>query len=158
MSPHTLQRFIFAFVFFCNLGFASPSAAAVSLRTSTEVNRPIVRLSDVFDGLPDGIDCDIARAPAPGKSITYDSNVLVHLVQQYKLAWKLESPAQHTIITTASVKITNDDIRAAVIDKVKTSYPDGDIDVTFDNRLLELVLPADRPPTFTLNNFSYDTV
>ena len=68
----------------------------------------------MFDDLPAGIDCDIARAPAPGKSITYDVNVLTHLAQQYKLDWQPQGLADHTTITTTGTRITADDIRAAM--------------------------------------------
>ena len=157
MNSGKLQIFIFLFVGLCNLAFAAP-AAAISLRTETEVNRPTVKLSDVFEGLPPEIDCDIARAPAPGKSITYDSNVIAHLVHQYKLDWAPGNIGDHTTITTASTKITSDDIRAAVIQKVRALEVGGDIDVLFDNHAQEVILPADRPPNFVLNNFNYDGI
>ncbi len=137
------------------IGFARP-CAAVTLRSDTEVNRPTVKLSDVFDQLPDGIDCDIARAPAPGKNITYNVNVLTHLAQQYKLDWQPQNISDHTTITTAATKLTADDIRGTVIEKIKALDIKGDIDVMFDNRTLGVMLPADRPPNFILNNFSFD--
>jgi flagella basal body P-ring formation protein FlgA len=158
MTPRAQQISIFAFVFLSNLCLAAPGAAAVTLKSETEVNRPVVRLSDVFDGLPAGIDCDIARAPAPGKSITYDVNVLAGLMHQYKLDWQPQNLSDHTTITTAGSKITADDIRAAVIGKVKALDVKGDIDVMFDNHVLELTLPADRAPDFTLNDFSFDAI
>jgi flagella basal body P-ring formation protein FlgA len=128
------------------------------LRSATTVSRPTVKLSDVFEGLPDGIDCDIARAPAPGRSITYDVNVLARLAKAYKLDWQPQSTADHTTITTISTKLTTDDIRAAVIEKIKSYDVKGDVEVTFDNRALEVNLPADRAPNFMLNNFDYEPV
>jgi flagella basal body P-ring formation protein FlgA len=158
MNTRTAQILIFAFVFMCNVAFAAPAAASVTLHGDTEVNRSTVKLSDVFDGLPADTDCDIARAPAPGKSITYDSNVLAHLKHQYKLDWTPESASDHITITTASTKITADDIRAAVIEKAKALNIVGEIDVMFDNPTLEIVLPADRPANFTLNNFNFEGI
>ncbi|MGE3624385.1 MAG: flagellar basal body P-ring formation chaperone FlgA [Bdellovibrionales bacterium] len=137
------------------LGFASPCAAA-TLRGATEVNRSVVKLSDVFDQLPEGVDADIARAPLPGKSITYDANVLRHLAAQYKLNWKPSGMSDYITITTACVKITADDVRAAVLEKIRLLDIRGDIEVAFDNRLLEITLPADKPINFMLNNFNYE--
>ena len=96
--------------------------------------------------------------PVPGKSITYDANVLAHLNHQYKLDWTAQSSTEHITITTASTKITADDIRAAVVEKVKALNVSGDIDVMFDNHALEIVLPADRPSNFVLNNFNYEGI
>src|SRR5580698_5452214 len=116
-------------------GLARP-CAAVALRTATEVDRPTVKLSDVFDGLPAGIDCDIARSPAPGKSITYNVNVLANLARQYQLDWQPQSMADHTTITTAGTKITAADVRPYVINKIKDLGIKGDIDAQLDNRAL----------------------
>lgn len=140
-----------------NLGFAGAGEAA-DLRSATEVNRPTVKLSDVFDGLPAAIDCDIARAPAPGKSITYDVNVLIHLAQQYKLDWQPQGLSDHTTITTTGTRIASDDIRPYVIDKVKDLGVKGDIDVLFDSHMLEITVPSDRSANLVLNNFGFDSV
>jgi len=158
MNSRFAQLLIFSFVFVCNVALAAPAAAGVTLRSDAEVNRPTVKLSDVFDGLPDGIDCDIARSPVPGKSITYDANVLAHLKHQYKLDWTPQTATEHITITTASTKITAEDIQTAVIEKVKALNVSGDINVMLDNHALEIVLPADRPSNFALNNFNYEGI
>jgi len=136
-------------------GLSRQAVAAVTLRSTTEVSRPVVNLSDVFDGLPDGIDCAVARAPAPGHDITYDVHVLTHLVQQYNLDWKPASLADHTVIKTIGSKITGEAIREAVAEKIKTIDVRGDVDVIFDNHALELTVPG-ATADFTLNNFEYD--
>ena len=82
--------------------------------------------------------------------------MLTHLIHQYKLDWKLQGVADHVTITSASTKITGDDIRAAVVDKVKALDVAGDIDVMFDNHALEVILPADRRRLIscsTISNF-----
>ncbi len=138
-------------------GLAAP-AHAVSLKTESEVSRPAVRLSDVFDGIPAALDRDIARAPAPGKSTTYDATVISRVAQMYGLDWKPQSVSDHTTITTAARKLTADDIRPTVIAKLAEQDIKGDIEVTFDNHALEVNLLADRNLSFNLNNFGYDTV
>jgi flagella basal body P-ring formation protein FlgA len=138
-----------------------PSAveAAVALKSGmTEIDHSIVRLSDVFDGLPAGTDQDIASAPAPGHTITYNVNTLSYLAKQYKLEWKPASLSDHVVIASASSKVSSDDIAKAVIEKLKDQNVKGIIEVSFDNRALEINLPADRPPDFMLNNFAYDEV
>jgi flagella basal body P-ring formation protein FlgA len=157
MNSRSVRILIFVFVLLCNLGFAAPAAAAVSLHTTIEVTRPTVRLSDVFDGVPEDVDCDIARAPAPGKSITYDSNVLAILVKRYNLDWKPKA-SDHATVTSIASRIENEEVQTAVVDKLKTIGVEGEIDVAFDNHALEVVLPGNQTPNFTLNNFTYDRV
>lgn len=146
----------------CSVGSPQPCSAdtPVTLRGETQVRRMTVKLSDVFDGVPINIDCDIAQAPAPGKQVTYDVTVLNRIAQKYRLGWEPQSNADHVVISTASTRITADTIREAVIKKIKenTSLPkNGAVDVSFDNHALQIDLPADRNADFTLNNFDYDT-
>jgi len=156
---HRAQQFlVFAFVLMTNLIGAHPCAAAVALHGDINISKAVVKLSDVFDGLPDGVDCDIARAPAPGKSIVYDVHVLTHLAQQYKLDWQPQGKSDHITVTTMGTRLTEDDLRTGVAEKIKDLGIKGDIDVAFDNHALEIDLPGDHPPNFMLSNFSYDSI
>jgi flagella basal body P-ring formation protein FlgA len=141
------------------LGIPAHAALAdVVMKGEVQIGRPIVRLSDVFSGLPDGVDCDIASAPQPGRSITYNLNTLSYLAKQYHLDWKPVSATDHMIITTASTHIAADDISKVIVEKLKDQDVKGIIDVSFDNHTMEVNLPADRSSNFTLNNFEYDAL
>jgi flagella basal body P-ring formation protein FlgA len=137
---------------------AAPSmaVAAPALKGEAEISGPVVRLSDVFNGLPEGVDCDIASAPLPGKSITYNVSTLSYLAKQYQLDWKPASLADHMVITSAAARITADDIGKAVVEKLKDQDVKGIINVLFDNHALAVNLPTDQPSDFALNNFEYD--
>lgn len=149
---------IFAFVLFSGAVLSAGAAeAAITLKSQSEIKGAAVRLSDVFNGLPAGSDCDIAQAPAPGKSVIYDNRVLDYLAKEYKLNWRPESLDDHVVINSGSVKIATDDIRAAIAKKLKDQGIKGDIDVEFDNHALDVNLPASYSPDFTLNNFDYDS-
>lgn len=140
----------------------SDDMTPVTLRNQTEVHRLIVRLSDVFDGIPAEADHDIAQAPAPGKQVTYDLNVLTRVANKYNLDWKPQSIADHVVIITACARITGDMISGAIVKKIKEinaangKNSKSTADVVFDNHALEIDLPADRVPDFALNNFDYD--
>ena len=160
-------RILFAFwlVLGCSIGSPQPCFAdtPITIKGETEVRRTIVRLSDVFNGVPSEIDRDIAQAPQPGKEVTYDVTVLVRLAKKYQLDWEPESSADHVVIKTASTRITADVIRDAVVKRVKEggligTQKDLDIDVSFDNHALQIDLPADHKGDFTLNNFDMDSI
>lgn len=131
--------------------------AAVIMRGAAEVKGNAVRLSDVFDGLPDGLDRDIARAPAPGKSVTYNVNILVNLAHQYHLDWQPQSLGDHLTVTTACTRLNADDIRKAAAAQVRQSGINGNVEIVLDKQGMEINLPADRPPNFFLSNFDYDS-
>lgn len=142
----------------CSVSAASWANGPVTLKPMVEIDRAAIRLADVFDGLPEGLDRDIATAPVPGKSVTYDIRVLTQLAQQYRLEWTPQSPADKAILTRAATAITSTMIQQAVLEKLKENIadPKAEIEVLLDNRKLELFLPANKAPDFTLANFTYD--
>ena len=131
---------------------------AVTPRGQIEVKRMTVKLSDVFDGVPTEIDREIAQAPAPCKTMVYDVNVLTRLAQKYRLDWTAQSPSDRVVVGAGCTKITADAMKDAVIQKMKDDGIRGEIDIVFDNRALEIDLPADQSSYFSLNDFSYDAV
>lgn len=152
-------RFFFALWMIIAGAVGTPQCLAdslVNLRNDVEVKGMVVRLSDVFEGIMPGKDVEIAQAPAPGKQMVYDVNVLTRLAKKYDLDWKPQSLTDHVVVASSSTRITSDAIRSAVIEKVKEKGAKGEIDVSLDNRSLEVNLPADRSPDFTLENFTYD--
>ena len=130
----------------------------VALRTATEVRSAAIKLSDVFTGVPEGIDRDIATAPVPGKSVTYDVNVLKKLAEHYRLDWAPQSLGDRAVLTRAATRITADMIREAVVAKLTAQDVKGKVEVVFDNHALEVDLPVERAPDFALNNFNYDAM
>jgi len=135
---------------------AAHAENVVALKAATEIVGATVRLSDVFDGVPAAIDREIATAPLPGKSVSYNARILTALAEQYRLDWQAQSVMDTATITRAATRITKDMIRDAVAAKLKEQNLSGTLDIAFDGNRLELALPASSAPDFTLNNFTYD--
>jgi len=130
--------------------------AIVTLRPESEVNSDSIRLSDVFSGVPEEIDRQIAAAPAPGKSVFYDARVLTGLAVRYKLNWRPQSSADRAVITRAAAYITREMIEKAAREQLEKQNVKGKIEIQFDGRNHFLALPADRAPAFELRKFEYD--
>lgn len=144
-----------------SVGSPTPCGAmqSVALRDQVELKGSTVRLSDLFEGVPSGVDRDIAQAPAPCQSAVYDRVVLGRLAKAYRLDWQVkDGGADRATVTAACVKITQDAIRQAVINKVKDSGVRGGIELAFDRSDVEIALPSGRSGQFDLANFSYDPV
>ncbi|MDX2027777.1 MAG: flagellar basal body P-ring formation chaperone FlgA [Alphaproteobacteria bacterium] len=141
-----------------SIGSPQPCGAeeAIGLRGETEVTRASVKLSDLFTGVSAEADPDIAQAPPPGKKATYNANVLMRLAQKYRLDWKPRSTDDHVVIAAACTCISGDALREAVAAKLKSAQVKGEMDVVFDNRGLEIALPAGTSPSFKLENFDFD--
>ncbi len=141
-------------------GTPSPCVAdaLVTLNPDVEITRPTVKLSDLFTGIPAGIDRDIAQAPLPCKPALYDENVLNKLAKTYRLDWQAQPNSDHVTVSSACTRITGDEIRKAVVAKIKTSDHSKKLnyEVVFDRRDLEVLLPGSGSPSFQLNDFSYD--
>ena len=130
----------------------------VTLRAQVVVDRPVIRLSDVFEGLETSKDREIAIAPSPGKSVTYGLRVLTDLAKSYSLAWKPKSFADKTVLTRAATHITPDMIRDVVLRKVKLVEKKGTkINIQFDKRFTGLSLAASEEPVFDLTHFDYNS-
>lgn len=129
----------------------------ILLRTEVTIDRPVIRLSDVFEGIDVSEDAEIALAPEPGQSVTYDANVLTRLAQRHSLSWVPESYGDKSILTRAAVYITPDMIRDVILKKIKLAgHNGGKVDVKFDGRTPGLTLPASGGTDFMLSAFSYD--
>jgi len=130
----------------------------ITLRPMPEVRLSAIRLSDVFDGISKDKDLDIAIAPAPGKSVTYNLHVLTALSEQYNLGWKPRSVADKSVLTRAATWITPDMIRQVVESKVQSvETRKGDrMEIVFDSKTVGVALPIEDQPVFDLNGFLYD--
>lgn len=139
-------------------GYAAAVQAAlpVQRRDQTQLDRPQIYLGDVFSGIPATDDVAIATAPNPGRSVTYDYNVLSKLAQRYGLAWQADGYNSQTVLTRASSRISTAMIRDAVLAQLRAQGAAGELDVALDQRNLTLDLPTSVRPDFTLHDFSYD--
>src|ERR1700722_5601769 len=155
-----LSRFFLALWLIAAGGMGSPATCLgddhVTIRTDSQVRTGVVRLSDLFTHVPQDTDRDIALAPPSGRPAIYGSVVLTKLAERYGLDWRAQSPTDHVTVSSTMTRIGEDTIRKAIAEKVKETGARGDIDISFDNKTIDVSLPADQAPDFTLNNFDYD--
>lgn len=149
------MRFIFLLILGVGIGFPA-NAATLTLNPQARIDRAAILLTDVFAGLDPAQDVEIAVAPAPGRSVTYDYTVLTKLARHYSLDWRTAGFSDKTVITRAGNKIDQAMIKSSVSEQLRALGVQGDLDVALDNRALEIDLPSDIKPDFALSDFNYD--
>ncbi|MCL2468714.1 MAG: flagellar basal body P-ring formation chaperone FlgA [Alphaproteobacteria bacterium] len=130
----------------------------VTARTQADVQGGVIRLSDIFEGIEESRDRDVALAPAPGKTVTYDVRTLVALSNKYRLGFKPQSLLDRSTITRAATRITPDMVFEAVKERLGAlvALEGKTIDVAFDNRNPGFLLPAEQGAAFDVTGITYD--
>jgi len=158
----TVKHILFAswLILSGSVGSPTPCFAdtQVTLNPDSEITGSVVRLSDLFNGVPVGIDRDIAQAPKPCKPALYDESVLRRLAQMYRLDWPGQDGTNQVFISAACTRITGDMIRGAVADKIKADglAKNASLEVSFDRPSLEADIPSNEMPDFKLEKFYFD--
>lgn len=157
------MRRIVALLVLLLAGMASPAsatetpAAPALLRNAVTVEAAVIRLSDLFDGaLPNG-DVAVARAPAPGDSVTLDARWLAQVARSYGVAWRPASRFDQAHVTRASQLIGADAIRAAISSDLAARGIHGDFDIQFDGVAPAIKLPVDVTPSLAIQQLNVDS-
>ncbi|MBV1836611.1 flagellar basal body P-ring formation chaperone FlgA [Acetobacter estunensis] len=133
---------------------SSPLNAATLRRTATLHNTQ-VHLSDLFEGLDPGQDCDLGPAPAVGQTLVIGGPQLEAIAQQFGVDWPDASELAQTTLTRASHTITEDEVMPFVLSGLK----DRGVSDTATIDLADFIGPtvaADPAPTLRLTNIVYD--
>lgn len=125
-------------------------AGAASLRPEITVASAMVTLGDIFDGVAeDRADVAVARAPAPGRTLSLDAFTLARLARHQGVDWRPVTDYDRAIITRAARQITAEDIATEAADALR-AQAGGEVEIELDNRAAGLALPADAPAGFRL--------
>ncbi len=73
-------------------------AHAATLRSSTTLDRPTVRIADLFDGAGDGADRVLGPGPAPGGRIVVEARQLAAIARQFGVDWRPGSGNDRIVI------------------------------------------------------------
>ncbi|MBV9748813.1 MAG: flagellar basal body P-ring formation protein FlgA, partial [Acetobacteraceae bacterium] len=102
-------------------------AAAATLRPFTTVERSVVRLSDLWDGVAK--DRDLGPAPAPGARILVEAPQLAAIARQFGVDWEPASPGDRAIVERAGQPLSREAVLAAVRAALAAAGAPADADV-----------------------------
>ena len=102
-------------------------AGAATLRPFTTVERPVVRLSDLWDGVVK--DRDLGPAPAPGGRILVEAPQLAAIARQFDVDWEPASPGDRAVVERAGQPLSRETVLAAVRGALAAAGAPADADV-----------------------------
>ena len=98
-------------------------APLVSLRTSTMIDGPSVRLGDLFDGTGAQADEVVAKAPAAGSSTMFDVGWLYSTAHAHGLNWQPPSASSAIRVERSATMIDTAELSKQLAAKLPSSLP-----------------------------------
>lgn len=126
-----------------------------TLLPEASVDDKVVRLSDIFSGLPEGEDAVIGAAPAPGKTMIVNAATLKRVANLYGLEWKPSSPMDQVVVTRSSQTVTSDTITRTIKDALTARGVEGDFDITLGGAVPSITLAGDEAATVEISDLTY---
>lgn len=138
-------------------GYEWQESSPLTLRSSIMVDDDVVRLGDLFMETLSLGDTPVARAPAPGQTISLDARFLRQVARAYRLDWEPETRLERVLVGRLSHHIAAPEITAAVADALRDRGGHaGGLDVMFDGGEFEFVLPTNVAADIGIRNLQYD--
>jgi flagella basal body P-ring formation protein FlgA len=135
---------------------AAPVPGAHPRNDTVVVNRPFVRLGDLFPEAGDKADVAVGYAPAPGARIVYDVNSLAAIARANGVRWQARSWFDRVVVERPAITIGDAEIMAAVRTELAKHKLDPNADVELTTRGLSLQIPANAPAKVEVQNFNLD--
>ncbi len=131
------------------------SAEAATLKPEAVINDNVVKISDLFDDIPQKKDVVVGNAPAPGKSIVLNAITLKRIASLYDLKWESSSPSDQITIRRTEQTIAVKDITALLKKDLTARGVSGDFDVSLNNVAPTIILPGNVPATAEISQMNY---
>lgn len=138
---------------------AAPSALAqqaVTLQPNPDAAGATVTLGDIFFDSGEAASVEVARAPAPGQTITLESAWLKAFAAQHGLSWANAFGEDIIRIGRESKRIEADEIEQLITDELAMEADAPRFQISFIQRDLTMHAPADSAGAAHVTRFDYD--
>jgi len=136
---------------------AAPAWADAVLRPFVVVTADTVRLGDLFDGVGDKANQEVAHAPAPGRRYTVDADWLTHVAKMNGLDWHTDDPFLELTIERSGLTIGRERIVQAITAALVEQGAAADAQIEIVNRDLSLTVPSNASDAVAVRELNYDT-
>jgi flagella basal body P-ring formation protein FlgA len=140
--------------------FASAAAAEVRLHDNPSVRGKQITVGDIFRDAGTAARAQLGPAPAPGKTVVYNSRRLVAIARAYGLTWKPSQGGQVVVISSALRFLEKREVTNTIAHELtRLDFP-GQIrvELTGRARFPRILVPIDAPgPRLTQIEFDRQT-
>jgi flagella basal body P-ring formation protein FlgA len=151
----TRRRLLRAAVLVSLYVLADTGAGAATVRPRATIHGANVKLSDLFDGLQPGQDCDIGPAPLPGIRLVVPTAQLAAIASQFGVDWHQMSGYSAASLERPARVLKREEIVAALMPALDNSGMPADSDVAL-GPFAPPTLPADVSVAPEVQSLEYD--
>jgi flagella basal body P-ring formation protein FlgA len=137
------------------LSLGGACADAATLRTTTTLRAPIVRLSDLFDNAGANSDRVLGPGPGAGGRIVVEAAQLGAIARQFGVDWRPTSSADRAVLDRPGRPLRREDVLSAVRDALIGGGVSADCDVELAGFAPPLV-PFEADPRPVVSDLQYD--
>lgn len=134
---------------------AVKSAEAATLKPEALINSDVVKISDLFDDVPEKKDAVVGNAPAPGQLVILNARTLTRMANIYNIAWTSKSPADQVVVRSSAQTITTADITDLIKKDLEERGVKGKFGINLNNVAPSLTLPGYAEATAEITQMSY---
>ncbi|MGC9271297.1 flagellar basal body P-ring formation chaperone FlgA [Acidiphilium sp.] len=131
-------------------GMGAPTA-----RTLVSIDRPVVKLKDIFDHAGPDADATLGPAPSPGTRFTVGARQLAAIATQYGVAWQPDGGDQAVIIERTGVPIAKATIKPVLQRALRKAGGPSHIVLNFSDAQLPMI-PPNANPEIIVNRIALD--
>ncbi|GAB4181885.1 MAG: hypothetical protein OHK0024_21020 [Thalassobaculales bacterium] len=131
---------------------------ALGLKQRSVVDGPVVRLSDLFEGLDSASDASVDQAPAPGQSRTYTAGTLSRLAKLHGLDWQPANFLDKVVVERDSESIQIGAVTESLRRALSGLGLPRDVDIELFNRRIRLFAASGDTPRLEVDDLFYDPV
>lgn len=130
-------------------------AAAPTLRGLVSIDRPVVRLKDLFRNAGPKADAVLGPAPAPGTRILIARRQLTTIAARFGVRWSPMNAAASIVIERPGTPLAHARVIAALRPALRLAGAPGHVAIQISANGLPMIPPASRP-AILVNRIVYD--
>jgi len=135
-------------------GMAAPAEVAV-LRPLAVVEEPVIRLSDLFDGLGAVGARAVAPAPAPGRRLVLEAAQLLGVARAHGVTWRPLSAADTAVVERPGRALPREEVAELIRAEFGRHGMDPEAELELPG-FQAPVVPPSSPPLLALEAASYE--
>ena len=135
--------------------FLSTPGFAATLRATSTLDRPMVRIADLFDDAGSIGERVLGPGPSPGGRIVVEAAQLSAIARQFGVAWRPNAAGERVVIDRPGRFVPREDVVACLRAALSNAGASADSELDVPGLVTPLVAPEAAPQS-TIEQIDYD--